>query len=619
MPDIIRLLPDSLANQIAAGEVVQRPASAIKELLENSIDAGADEITVIIKDAGKTMMQIMDNGKGMSETDARMSLERHATSKITKSEDLFSIRTMGFRGEALASMAAVAQMEIKTRQEGEELGTLIAVEASEIKRQEPVACERGTSICIKNLFYNVPARRNFLKSNGVEMKHIVEEFQRVALANPEVKFMLYQNDLETYSLAAGKLSQRIVGLFGKNYREQLASCSEEMAEIKIYGYIGKPEFAKKSRGEQFFFVNNRFIKSNYLNHSVMNAYEGLLPDGSFPFYVLFIEIDPVHVDINVHPTKTEIKFDDERTIYALVRAAVKQALATHNITPTIDFQADINLSSKLSGSNPMRETIKDKNYAQFRTTETPQQKSNKDNWEKLFDQEHIGKSPSQRIPDRQADIRETQENLTLTFGSKVNAETPVEPEAEERGKAMFQLHNQYILIQVKSGLMMVDQQAAHERILFEKYINHLKNNTGASQQTLFPQTVSLNPGDFSLVMEMQEEMSALGFKIEPFGKNDIIIKALPADIGNANEKEIFEGLIDQFKRNKSELSIPRNENLARALARRTAIKRGARLSEEEMTGLIDQLFACSNPNYAANGQTTFHILDLNRIENYFNK
>ena len=619
MPDIIRLLPDSLANQIAAGEVVQRPASAIKELLENSIDAGADEITVIIKDAGKTMMQIMDNGKGMSETDARMSLERHATSKITKSEDLFSIRTMGFRGEALASMAAVAQMEIKTRQEGEELGTLIAVEASEIKRQEPVACERGTSICIKNLFYNVPARRNFLKSNGVEMKHIVEEFQRVALANPEVKFMLYQNDLETYSLAAGKLSQRIVGLFGKNYREQLASCSEEMAEIKIYGYIGKPEFAKKSRGEQFFFVNNRFIKSNYLNHSVMNAYEGLLPDGSFPFYVLFIEIDPVHVDINVHPTKTEIKFDDERTIYALVRAAVKQALATHNITPTIDFQADINLSSKLSGSNPMRETIKDKNYAQFRTTETPQQKSNKDNWEKLFDQEHIGKSPSQRIPDRQADIRETQENLTLTFGSKVNAETPVEPEAEERGKAMFQLHNQYILIQVKSGLMMVDQQAAHERILFEKYINHLKNNTGASQQTLFPQTVSLNPGDFSLVMEMQEEMSALGFKIEPFGKNDIIIKGLPADIGNANEKEIFEGLIDQFKRNKSELSIPRNENLARALARRTAIKRGARLSEEEMTGLIDQLFACSNPNYAANGQTTFHILDLNRIENYFNK
>ncbi|UII27427.1 DNA mismatch repair endonuclease MutL [Fulvivirga maritima] len=619
MPDIIRLLPDSLANQIAAGEVVQRPASAIKELLENSIDAGADEVTVIIKEAGKTMMQIMDNGKGMSETDARMSLERHATSKITKTEDLFSIRTMGFRGEALASIAAVSQMEIKTRQEGEELGTLITVEASEIKKQEPVACEKGTSICIKNLFYNVPARRNFLKSNGVEMKHIVEEFQRVALANPEVKFSLYQNDLETYSLPGGKLSQRIIGLFGKNYREQLASCSEEMAEVKIYGYIGKPEFARKTRGEQFFFVNNRFIKSNYLNHAVMNAFEGLLPEGSFPFYVLFIELDPVHVDINVHPTKTEIKFDDERTIYTLVRAAVKQALATHNITPTIDFQADINLGTKLSGGMDLtreRETIKDKNYTQFRNTESPQQKSNRDNWEKLFDQEHLGKTPSMTsMPNR----HEPEENLTITFGSKVNAETPVEAENEERGKAMFQLHNKYILIQVKSGLMLVDQQAAHERILFEKYINHLKNNTGASQQSLFPQTVSLNPGDYSLVMDMQEEMSALGFKIEPFGKNDIIIKGLPADIGNANEKEIFEGLIDQFKRNKSELSIPRNENLARALARRTAIKRGARLNEEEMSGLVDQLFACSNPNYAANGQTTFHILDLNRIENFFNR
>lgn len=612
MPDIIRLLPDSLANQIAAGEVVQRPASAIKELLENSIDAGATEIKVIVKDAGKTLLQVIDNGKGMSETDARMSLERHATSKISKSEDLFSIRTMGFRGEALASMAAVSQMEIKTRQQETELGTLLCVEASEVKKQEPTACETGTSICIKNLFYNVPARRNFLKSNGVEMKHIVDEFQRVALANPEVGFALYQNDLETYNLPAGKLSQRIVNLFGKNYREQMAACSEEAAQVQVKGYIGKPEFAKKTRGEQFFFVNKRFIKSNYLNHAVMNAFEGLLPEGSYPFYVLFIDIDPIHVDVNVHPTKTEIKFDDERTTYAIVRAAVRQALATHNITPALDFSADINLGAKMAVS---RETIKEKNYSQFRTTSSLQ-KSNQEHWERLFD-EHPGKASFDDIRDEPGPGRE--ENLTLTFESDLNTDHEPKVIQEDHGKAIFQLHQRYIITQVKSGMMIIDQQAAHERILFEKYMGCLKNSNGASQQSLFPQTVSLNPGDHSLVLEMEEDLKALGFLVEPFGKNDIIIKGMPAEIGAANEKEIFEGLIEQFKRNKSELSIPRKENLARALARRTALKKGARLSEEEMSGLIDQLFGCSSPNYAPNGQTTFYILELNKIENYFNR
>lgn len=614
MPDIIRLLPDSLANQIAAGEVVQRPASAIKELLENSIDAGATDIKVIIKEAGKTLMQVMDNGKGMSATDARMSLERHATSKISKSEDLFSIRTMGFRGEALASMAAVAQLEIKTRQPDAELGTLLYVEASEVKKQEPVACEPGTSICIKNLFYNVPARRNFLKSNGVEMKHITDEFQRVALANPEVAFSLYQNDLETYNLPAGKLSQRIVNLFGKNYKEQLASCHEEAGEISIHGYIGKPEFAKKTRGEQFFFVNKRFVRSNYLNHAVMNAFEGLLPDGSFPFYVLFIEIDPVHVDVNVHPTKTEIKFDDERTVYAIVRAAAKQALATHNITPALDFSADINLGSKMNFS---RETIKDKNYSQFRNTgNSDLQKSNQEHWEKLF-HEHPGKGSMNRDIEREepADAG----SMTLTFESNLNTKSESEVMAAEHKKSIFQLHQKYIITQVKSGMMVVDQQAAHERILFEKYMGCLKSSKGASQQTLFPQTLSLNPGDHSLVMEMEEELRALGFLVEPFGKNDIIIKGMPAEIGAANEKEIFEGLIEQFKRNKSELSIPRKENLARALAKRTALKYGTRLSEDEMSGLIDQLFACDSPNYAPNGQVTFYILELNKIDNFFNK
>ena len=573
-------------------------------MLENSVDAGATFIKLIVKEAGKVLIQVIDDGKGMSETDARMSLERHATSKIRTSEDLFSIRTMGFRGEALASMAAVAQLEIKTKQEDQELGSMICVEASEVKKQEPVACEKGTSISIKNLFYNVPARRNFLKSNGVEMKHIVDEFQRVALANPEIGFSLHQNDMETYNLPAGKLSQRIVHLFGKNYQQQLVACSESMDHVEIQGYVGKPDFAKKTRGEQFFFVNNRFIKSNYLNHAVTNAFQGLIAESSFPFYVLFITIDPKHIDINVHPTKTEIKFDDEKTVYAVVRAAVRQALAKHNVTPALDFTADINLGAKL---NFQRETIKDKNYSQFRTTTSPREQSNLENWDRLFD-ENRGKI-------HQDQLIEHDDSMTLTFGSQMNVQQ--EEEREISKSAIFQLHNRYIISQVKSGMMIIDQQAAHERILFEKYMTTLKSKTGASQQTLFPQAISLNPSDFSLVMELEEEIAALGFLIEPFGKSDILIKGMPVDLTSGNEKEIFEGLLDQFKKN-VELSMPKSENLARSLAKRTSLKLGSVLKEEEMETLIDQLFACENANYAPNGRKTFHIVELNSIENFFN-
>ena len=611
MPDIIRLLPDSLANQIAAGEVVQRPASVIKELLENAIDAGASKISVIVKDAGKELIQIIDNGNGMSETDARMCLERHATSKISKSEDLFNIRTMGFRGEAVASIAAVSQMELKTRLQDAELGTRIVVEGSDLKLQEPDACEVGTSFCVKNLFFNVPARRNFLKSNGVEMKHIVEEFQRVALANPDIGFHLYQNDLETYNLSAGKLSQRIVGLFSKNYKEQLASCSEETDLVKIHGYIGKPEFAKKTRGEQFFFVNNRFIKNNYLNHAVVNAYQGMIEEGSFPFYVLFIHIDPRHVDVNVHPTKTEIKFDDERTIYSVVRAAVRQSLAAHNFTPTLDFDADVNLGQKLAVS---RETIKDKNYSQFRTT--PQEKSNLENWEKLFG-ENEGKADIKDLTDvRSFDTPETDDGLVLTFDSKLNEKTG--SDEKETSQAVFQLHNRYIITQVKSGMMLVDQRAAWERILYDRYLLNFENQNGASQQSLFPQAITLNQQDFSLVMDMVEEIKALGFVIEPFGKCDLLVKGMPVDLAHMTEQSVFEGLLEQFKKNKSELSIPTRENLARSLAKRTGLAKAERLTEEEMRALIDQLFGCQNPNYTPDGRKTFHMLDLKMIENYFN-
>ena len=357
MLNVIQLLPDSIANQIAAGEVVQRPASVVKELLENSVDAKAKSIQVIIREAGRNLIQIVDDGAGMTETDARMSFERHATSKIRTSDDLFRIRTMGFRGEALASIAAVSQIEMRTRRAEEELGTLIRIEGSDIKAQESISCLPGTNLLIKNLFFNVPARRNFLKSNSVEMRHILDEFQRVALANPEVTFSLFHNDQEIYNLPAGKLSRRIIDMFGKNYREQLNHCDEQTPYVTVHGYIGKPESAKKARNEQFFFVNNRFVKHNYLHHAVVGAYEGTLPEGSHPFYVLFIEIDPSHIDINIHPTKTEIKFDDERSVYAIMMAAVRKAVGVYNLSPSLDFESDVNFLSGGRGNSSRKAPI----------------------------------------------------------------------------------------------------------------------------------------------------------------------------------------------------------------------------------------------------------------------
>ena len=601
MPDIIQLLPDSIANQIAAGEVVQRPASAVKELMENSIDAGAKSIRLIVKDAGKGLIQVIDDGAGMSETDARMSLERHATSKIRKAEDLFTLRTMGFRGEALASIAAVSQLEMKTRTATAELGTILCVEGSEVKKQEPVASEKGTSISVKNLFYNIPARRNFLKSNPVELKHIIDEFQRLALANADLAFSFVQGDELIHDLPASKLSQRIVGLFGKGYQEQLAPCSEETELLKVTGYVGKPDFARKTRGEQFLFVNKRFIRSNYLHHAVMSAFEGLLPDNSFPFYVIFIEIDPKHIDVNVHPTKTEIKFDDERAVYAVVRSAVRQAIGSHNLTPAIDFNADVNIISKLSQTPRTGEVYFEERFS------SSLHRSNQENWEKLFD----GTSDSALAP-RHEKVPDVQ---TLRFESALNrpaGDTPGE-------KVLFQLHFQYIIRQVKSGLMFLDQQAAHERILFEKFLNQLNNKSAESQQSLFPQTVVLSSADFAVVMEMEQEIAALGFRFEIFGKNTLIVRGVPANLSSGREKELFEGLIEQFKINQSELALPLRENLARALARRAGVKTGQKLEREEMQALIDNLFACRTPNYTPDGKPTFFIFEMNKIESYFGR
>jgi DNA mismatch repair protein MutL len=488
------------------------------------------------------------------------------------------------------------------------------VEGSEVKMHESVACEKGTSICVKNLFYNVPARRNFLKSNPVELRHILDEFQRVALAHPEIEFSFYQNDLETYTLRADNLAQRIVDLFGKGYREQLISCKEETDFVNISGFIGKPEFSKKSRGEQFFFVNNRFIKSSYLNHAVMFAFDNLIAD-AFPFYVLFIEIDPKKIDINVHPTKTEIKFDDEKTVYAMVRAAVKKALATHNIAPSIDYELDINFNipSQQRGTDfdeSQKEfTGKNISYTPRTNNETNQ------NWETLYkgfeNKENLEK------------FKQYEEMTLLTLESKINNTDNNGALSKDLlysdNTTTFQLHHKYIVTQIKSGMALIDQQAAHERIQYEKYLNMLQNKFGASQQFLFPQSIELSPNDFALLMEMEEEIKSLGFVYNIFGKNTIVVNGIPADIPNANEKNLFESLIEQYKQNQTELRLEKKENLARALAKRSAIRPGTKLTLTEMNSLIDQLFACKMPTYAPNGNLTLVLMTTEKIASMFHK
>ena len=605
MPDVIKLLPDAVANQIAAGEVIQRPASAVKDLMENAIDAGGNIIKVFIKDAGKGLIQIIDNGCGMSETDARMSFERHATSKIREAEDIFSIRTMGFRGEALASVAAIAQVELKTKKTGDETGTLLVIEGSDVKSQEVCSCPEGTSISIKNLFYNTPARRNFLKSNPVEMRHIIDEFQRIALAHPDVYFTLNHDGSELFHLKPANLQVRIVQLFGKAYQEGLIRVEEETDLIKISGFIGTPKNARKTRGEQFFFVNKRFIKDAYLNHAVVKAFEGLIPADSFPLYVIHIEMDPANIDVNVHPTKTEIKFNDERLIYSILRSAVKRGLGVHHSTPSIDYNNESSFSNiPLVSRNemPAAPTIRvnpDFNPFHKQGNSSPRETSNRQNWEKMYE---IG---------QQQYAQPQQQDLLIEHTESIKS--PVnEP-------ATMQLHNRYILSHVKSGILLIDQQAAHERILFEQYLEQLEKHQGSSQQSLFPQTIELNAGDFDLVRELLPELKSLGFDIRIFGKNTIVIDGVPADIRAENEHHLLEGLLEQYKQNHGALKLGRSESLAAAMAKQSAIKAGQLLSKEEMRLLIDQLFACQLPAAAINGKATFSILSLEELMKRFDK
>lgn len=605
MPDIIHLLPDSVANQIAAGEVIQRPASAVKEMLENSIDAGAGAVKLIIKDAGKTGIQVIDDGCGMSETDARMCFERHATSKIQKADDLFAIRTMGFRGEALASIAAIAQVELKTRRTEDEVGTLIQIEGSEVVRQETCGCPAGTSVSIRNLFYNVPARRNFLKSNAVETRHIIEEFLRVSLAHPEVFFSLHHDGQEVFHFPKTSLKQRIIHAFGNQYAERLIPVEEDTSILRINGFAGKPGYAKKTRGDQYFFVNRRFIKDPYLNHAVLNAYEELLPDDTYPLYVLMIDIDPGHIDVNVHPTKTEIKFDDEKPLYAILRSAVKRSLGKFNISPSLDFEQDHKLLDFKTETKEIKvPTIQvDPDFNPFKSTEKPRSAEaafNPGSWEQLYTITRSEQAP-QDEPEQLLPSGEEKED---------------QPVQELR---TYQIHNRYILSHIKSGMILIDQQAAHERVLYERYLDELENKQGTSQQNLFPQTVSLSPADFELVRELQDDIRALGFDFREFGKHTLVVEGTPSDIAQGNEEKAFEKLIENYKKNLSLLRLDKRDNLARSLARNASIKAGTRLDQEEMNRLIDELFACKMPRTGISGKPTFITISLEELIKRFER
>ncbi|CAN5688435.1 DNA mismatch repair endonuclease MutL [soil metagenome] len=603
MADIIQLLPDNIANQIAAGEVIQRPASAVKELLENAVDAGATHIQLIVSDAGKALVQVIDNGNGMSETDARMSFERHATSKIKVIDDLFHIKTMGFRGEALASIAAVAQVELKTRRAEDELGTYIEIENSTVIKQEPCAAPVGTSISMKNVFFNVPARRNFLKSNPAELRHIVDEFIRVALSFPEVFFSLTSNGQQVFHLESGSLKQRVTQILGNQYAAKLVSIKEEMDYMNIYGFVGKPDTARKTRGEQYFFVNNRFIRSAYLNHAVMSAYQEMIAKDSFPLYVLFIDLDPSQIDINVHPTKQEIKFEDEKIIYAFVQAAIKHALAQFSIAPSLDFSLNAEIQQldavskpftsdkqeSVAASSSLFKTFTQKHQAHFIE---PTEKSELKHWKDFF-------SPQPPQGEQEKN------NAFIAAGLLIEEKRQTTNHKLQTDAHLLQLHNTYIIAPTQSGFLLVHQQLAHERILYERYSAAVHGKKMATQQSLFPVKVELGAQDAALLHDLLPDLQSLGYLVEPFGHNAFVIQGTPADIQQGNEKHAIELLVEQFKHFSSEITFNKREKLIRCMARQQAIKTGQQLSQKEMSTLVEALFECTTANVTATGSPTY--------------
>jgi DNA mismatch repair protein MutL len=637
--DIIHLLPDNIANQIAAGEVIQRPASAVKELLENAVDAGATEVKLIIQDAGKQLVQVIDNGKGMSETDARMSFERHATSKIQNIDDLFHIRTMGFRGEALASIAAVAQVELKTKRAEDETGTYVEIENSMVKLQEPVAAANGTSIAMKNLFFNVPARRNFLKSNAAEMRHIIDEFMRVALSFPNIFFSLTNNGTQIFHLEKGSLKQRIVQVLGQHYNARLVTVQEKTDYLNIYGFVGKPDTAKKTRGDQYFFVNNRFIRSAYLNHAVMSAFKEMIPADSFPLYALFIDLDPAQVDINVHPTKQEIKFEDEKIVYAFVQAAVKHALAQFSITPTLEFDLDPTIQQLDAVNKPFTEDQQQaarssdlaKNFSQRGQAHfiQPTDKAELKHWKDFFETDNSQQETGNRQPVTGNAQREEKFESLLDKLKKQEGEgnyvppaqhyTPFAKQLVDDNALLFQLHSTYIVAPTARGFMLIHQQLAHERILYERFAAATVGKSIPAQRSLFPVTLQLSASDAVLLQELAGDLNQLGYLIEPFGANSFVIQGTPADVSTGNEKLAIENLLEQFKHFSSDLKFSRREKLIRSLAWQQAIKPGTPLSLDEMRGLTTDLFKCAQPNVTASGNPTYIEFKKDYLEQLFKR
>lgn len=593
MAQIIQLLPEHVANQIAAGEVIQRPASAVKELLENAVDAGASSIQLIVRDGGRGLIQVIDNGSGMHELDARLAFARHATSKIKHADDLWAIHTMGFRGEAMASIAAVAQVELKTRLHNDELGTHIEIEGSELKRQEPCACAEGTSIAIKNLFFNVPARRNFLKSNPVETKHIFDEFQRVAMAFPGIAFSLINNGQEVYRLPGGTFKQRIVNLFGSGLNEKLISVSEETSVIKISGFVGKPEAARKTRGDQFFFINNRYIKNSYLNHAVQLAFQDLIGSDTYPVYFIRFEADPKSIDINIHPTKTEVKFEDERSVYAILRSAVRKSIGAFSLSPTFDFEMEQAFEIPLPGKREIKapEIIVNPDYNPFSNPRpAPQPKSDalrqfsQARWEEL-----AGPSSEQLAK-------------------------PLESLPQPERSSPWLLHGKYLCCQIRSGMMVIDRQKALERITYEKLLpSEGQTRNLASQQLLFPVQMEFNAPDYELILALEQELKHLGFDFENFGKRSIAIQGVPSEIQELDVHVVIEELLEQFKQTEQQLRLSKAEAIARSVARQAARSAPAPQSTEQMISLIDRLFACENPNYSPNGSPVITVISMDEL------
>lgn len=628
MPDIIQLLPDAVANQIAAGEVIQRPASVIKELVENAVDAKATEVKIVVKDAGKTLIQVIDNGKGMSDTDARMAFERHATSKINNAEDLFNLHTKGFRGEALASIAAIAHVELKSKQQGADLGSRLLIEGSKVIVQEPTSCPEGSNFSIKNLFYNTPARRKFLKGDSTEFRHIVTEVQRVALAHPSIYFRLIHNDSEIYNLPVGNLRQRVVGVFGKNINKELVSLKTKTSIAKIEGFIGKPDMAKKRSGDQYLFVNDRFFKSGYFHRAIMNAYDGIIAPGMHPTYFIFFDVNPTEIDVNIHPTKTEIKFTDGAAIFQILEVVAKESLGKFNIAPSLDFGAPGLIDIPPATPTPKEELPQphithNEAYNPFNTggnlnsgyastpKTTARENSNQDNWAELyaaFEQEH------QETPDEEINFSGTPQEQDQEF---MFLESSAKHEETPAGRKVYQFKLKYILTTVKSGLMLIDQKRAHERILYEMFLLAMDNEHGVMQQTLFPKQFQLPADDAELLREIHEDLRLVGFDISELSQNSFMIQGTPADLGDIDGEDLIQHLLEYYKKSEKDVKLRLKEKVALSLAKTSCIGYGRKLTDEEMQGIVDSLFACQMPNFAPDGKTAITIMETAEIDRLF--